>query len=148
MNEIFTIVSGTTSDRLSSAPTIPHFIRGWLRYLLEQLDLLFTEWHKEGVCQLLHLAYSIGHEHDISQVLEPKLLSRVRKFGDFYGAALGQISNAASLPTDQLRDLQFIEAPLTLPQTVSLRANFVEAINMWAQHTGELEVSSHGEAAD
>lgn len=123
-------------DVFPTTITMPQFVRGWFKYLQQRPNTIFTEWHAGGVYQMLHLAYSIGHKPDISNLLEPKLLRRVRKLGDYYGAALAMISNAANLPADQLLNLKIIEIVPTIPRSVSVRANFVDTVNAWARHTG------------
>lgn len=91
---------------------------------------------------MLHLSYSIGHTPDIALILlDAKLLQRIRKLGDYFGAALALISNAATLPALQLRNLRIIEVVPVIPRTVAVPADFVDTVNAWAHHTGELPVS-------
>lgn len=90
---------------------------------------------------MLHLSYSIGHAPDISRLLDAHLLRRIRKLGDYYGAALSLISNAASLPDAQLRHLRIIEVVPVLPRKHAVPGDFVATVNAWADHTGELPVS-------
>lgn len=77
----------------------------------------------------------------MSQILDAQLLRRVRKLGDYYGAALVFIRNAALLPRDQLRQLQIVEAVPPTPELRLLRTNQVDMINEWARHIREPEVS-------
>lgn len=121
--------------------TMADFVQGWLAYLQQKPDALFVHGHEASIYQMLHIAYCIGHAPDIAQILEPKLLGRVRKLGDYYGAALALISNAASIPTEQLQSLKIVQVDTTTPRVVSLPVDFVGTINAWARHTGEPEVS-------
>lgn len=120
---------------------MPDFIRSWFTHLLQKPAAIFKAWNTGRVYQMLHLSYSIGHAPDISRLLDPQLLRRIRKLGDYYRAALCLISNAATLPEAQLRHIRIIEVVPVLPRKLAVSADFVATINAWADHNGELPVS-------
>lgn len=90
---------------------------------------------------MLYRAYSIGCSPDIEQVLDPGLIRRVRKLGDYYSAALSLISNAKQIPRDLLRQRHIVEAVPPTPCVRLLRSNPVDTVNAWARHVRAPEVS-------
>lgn len=128
------------SGAFSVTKTMPQFLRGWFTYLQEPNGVC-SHWASGNVYQMLHIAYYIGQSPGISKILNKTLLHRVRKLGDYYGAALVLIRDAGQLPNDQLQHLRITEVVPPTPRSLSLHANFVDTINAWARHVGEPEVS-------
>lgn len=124
--------------------TVPRFLRGWFNHLLEgpgnSKDGSIL-WHVGSVHHTLWLAYYIGHAPQIEHILDAKLLGRVLKLGDYYGAALVLIRDAELIPRDQLRRLKIVQAVPPTPDMRLFRTNHVDMINEWARHIGEPEVS-------
>lgn len=128
-------------DTFASTRTVPQLLRQWFDHLLKKPDKGSTVWHVGSVYHTLSLAFYIGHAPQMEQILDAQLLRRVRKLGDYYGAALVLIRNAELLPRDQLRQLRIVEAVPPTPDLRLLCTNQVDRINVWARYIGELEVS-------
>lgn len=119
---------------------MPELLRGWFVHLLRQSTASSTTWHVGSMHHVLRIAYFIGHSK-IEEVLDTVLFRRVRKLGDYYGAALALITNAEQIPWDRLQRLRVVEA---VPPTHSMRlvhTNPVDTVNAWARHIREPEVS-------
>lgn len=125
----------------SSTGTVPQLLRAWFNHLLKMPDEGSAVWDIGSVHHTIRLAFYIGHAPQMEQFLDAQLLRRVRKLGDYYGAALVLIRNAELLPRDQLRQLRIVEAVPLTPDLRLLRTNQVDTINKWARHVGEPEVS-------
>lgn len=124
--------------------TLQRFLQGWFTSVYNCQPAIFKDWHIASVCRTLRIAYYVGQTPDITSILDATLLSRVRKLGDFYAAALTVISHAAQLPNGHLRHLHIVEPQSAVPRTLHLSDDFAGTVNTWARHTGEPEVSVDG----